>query len=206
LAHFGWSLHPTAAVRAESVGGESGHCQNAAGCFVGWVDLKWHISHVRGFLELGMVKEAKAELDAIAEPEARRPEVVALRVGLLQAEERWRELRRYARSLAETEPGESGWWILWAFAARRAATVRAAEKILLEAEVRHPQDATIQFNLGCYACQEGDLSKAKERVLHAIALDSAFLKHALEDPDLQPLRDAEPDWINGGSDATQTEA
>jgi hypothetical protein len=170
------------------------------------VDLKWRISHVRGYLELGMVKEAKAELDAIADADARRPEVVALRVGMLQAAEQWRELRKYAQGLVEAEPGESGWWIIWAYAARRGSTVKAAEKILLAAEAQHPLDATIQFNLGCYACQLGDLSAAKARVVRAIGLDSSFLKHALEDPDLQPLRDAEPDWINSEGGETRTEA
>ena len=164
------------------------------------VELKWRISHVRGYLELGMVKEAKAELDAIPAASAQSPEVVALWVGMLQATEQWRELRRYAKGLVETDPNESGWWIIWAYATRRAATVKAAQKILLEAAERHPQDATIQFNLGCYACQLDDLAEAKARVVRAIALDSSFLKNALDDPDLKPLRDAEPDWINSTPD------
>lgn len=170
------------------------------------VDLKWRISHVRGYLELGMVKEARAELEAIPDDEARRPEVVALRVGMLQATENWRQLRRYAQTLVELDPTEAGWWIIWAYAVRRATSVKAAEKILLEAEHHHPQDATIQFNLGCYACQLGDLAAAKGRVVRAIALDSAYLKSALEDPDLQPLRQAEPDWINDDGGAAGTKS
>ncbi len=165
------------------------------------MDLKWRISHVRGYLELGMVKEAKAELACLTEEEARRPEIVALRVGMLQATENWRELRRYAQELVEADPSDPGWWIVLAYAARRAVSVKAATKVLLEAEGRHPQDATIQFNLGCYACQLGDLAAAKARIVRAISIDSSFLKNALEDPDLQPLRQAEPDWINtGGGD------
>jgi len=160
------------------------------------VNLKWRISHVRGYLELGMVKEAKAELDAVPAAEARRPEVVALRVAMLQATEKWRPLRKLAGELVAAEPGEAGWWIMWAYATRRAASVRAAEKILLQAEEKHPKEATIQFNLGCYACLMGDLSTAKARVVRAIALDRDYLKNARDDPDLQPLRDAEPDWMD----------
>ena len=163
------------------------------------MELKWRLSHVRGYLELGMVIEANAELDAIPADEALRPEVVALKVGLFQAAQKWRELRTYAKELVEADPAEAGWWIIWAFAARRAATVKAAEKILLRAEAQHPRDATIQFNLGCYACQLGDFPTAKARIVRAISLDSDFLKNALEDPDLQPLRDSEPDWINTDS-------
>lgn len=163
------------------------------------MELKWRLSHVRGYLELGMVKEAKAELDAIPEDEARRPEVVAMRVGLLQATEQWRPLRKYARELVAVDPGEAGWWIIWAYAARRADSVKAAQKVLREAEGHHPKDATVQFNLGCYACLLGDLAEAKARVVRAIAIDNSFLKNAIDDPDLLQLREAEPDWMNTDS-------
>lgn len=175
------------------------------GSFSG-VDLKWRISHVRGYLELGMVKEAKAELEAIPPAEAKLPQVVALRVGMLQATEQWRALRTYAKQLVEEDPEEAGWWIVLAFAARRATSVKAAERVLLSAEKLHPRDPTVQFNLGCYACLLGKLEAAKERVVRAIALDGEFLKNALEDPDLQALRDAEPDWINSDGGETRTEA
>lgn len=153
-----------------------------------------------------MVKEAKAELDAIPPEEARLPQVVAMRVGMLQASEQWRALRTYAKELVAADPDEAGWWIVLAFAARRATSVKAAEKVLLDAEKLHPRDPTVQFNLGCYACLLGKLTAAKERVVRAIALDSAFLKNALEDPDLQALREAEPDWINSDDGETRTEA
>ena len=170
------------------------------GAWLEVVDLKWRILHARGYLELGMFKESKAELDAIPAAQAPIPEVVALRVGLLQTAGRWRELLKFAHELVKQQPDEAGWWILWAFAARRASSLEKAEKILLTAEARHPKEATIQFNLGCYASQLGNLPAAKTRVIRAIALDNAFLKHALEDPDLQPLRDAQPDWINAAGD------
>lgn len=147
-----------------------------------------------------MVKEAKAELDAVPEEEARRPEVVALRVGMLQATEQWRALLKYAQKLVTIDPGEAGWWIIRAYAARRATSVKAAQSILLEAESLHSQDATVQFNLACYASQLGDFAEAKARVVRAVALDSSFLKNAMDDPDLQPLRDAEPDWMNAAGE------
>ncbi len=143
-----------------------------------------------------MVKEAAAELEAIPDEEARRPEVVALRVGMLQATEQWRALRSYARELVASDPSEAGWWIIWAYASRRADSVKAAQKVLREAEEHHPQDGTIQFNLGCYACLLGDLPEAKARVVRSISIDNSFLKNAMDDPDLKALREAEPDWMN----------
>ena len=44
-----------------------------------------------------------------------------------------------------------------------------------------------QFNLGCYACQLGDIEQAKTRVGKAIELDAKFKLLALDDADLEPL-------------------
>ena len=63
-----------------------------------------------------------------------------------------------------------------------------SEAILRDAETHHPDEPTIQFNLGCYACQRGDLTEARRRVERAIALDGDFRRQAREDADLAPLR------------------
>lgn len=46
----------------------------------------------------------------------------------------------------------------------------------------------IKYNLGCYACQLGDLEEARGLVAAAIALNGKFRAMALDDPDLEPLR------------------
>jgi tetratricopeptide (TPR) repeat protein len=154
--------------------------------------LKWRLSHVRGYLQLGMNRAAQAELDAIPAADARRPEVLALRVALLQETKRWRTLRKLAGELVDQDPEEAAWWVIWAYASRRAASLATAERILLQAEARHPRDATIQFNLGCYACLRGDLETAQARVARAIQLDDEFRASARTDPDLAALRVAVP--------------
>lgn len=72
--------------------------------------------------------------------------------------------------------------------------------ILLDAEKLHPKHAMIQFNLGCYACQLGNLEEAKSRVAVAISLDGQFRGKALDDPDLEPLWD---EIANGQADDFQ---
>ena len=106
-----------------------------------------------------------------------------------------------ARKLVLRQPAESGWWITWAYATRRSQSLHAAEAILLEAERTHPQEAAIQFNLGCYACQRGDLAEARRRVDQAIALDKTFKESAATDPDLAPLREAEAGSRRGAKGA-----
>jgi Tfp pilus assembly protein PilF len=136
-----------------------------------------------------MVAEAAAELEAIAPPDNDVTEVVAVRLALLQHQEQWPALRDLAREFVRRVPTEPAGWVTWAYATRRSESLEAAEKILLEAEQLHPKEATIHFNLGCYACQRGDLVTARQRVDRAIALDKHFAAAAAVDPDLAPLRE-----------------
>lgn len=153
--------------------------------------LNRHLSYAQGYLELGMLKEAAAELDLIPAPANDSSAVLALRLALLQEKKNWNALRLAAETFVRREPREAGGWITWAYATRRDQSLASAEKILLEAEQMHPSEATIQFNLGCYACQRGDLREARRRVNRAIALEKSFRSLAATDPDLAPLREAE---------------
>ena len=149
---------------------------------------RWLLSHARGYLELGMVEEAAAELAQLPSERHDDLEVLALRVLVLREQSRWLELSHAANELIRRQPELADWWITAAYATRRAVSLHEAEAILREAELLHPKEPTIQFNLGCYACQRGDLPEARRRVDAAIALDEHFRAAAAADPDLAPLR------------------
>lgn len=149
------------------------------------------LSYAQGYLTLGMIAEAAAELDGIVGPDAQSSEVISVRLAVLHEQKNWPEVRDLARELARRDPAEAAVWVTWAYATRRAESLAAAEKILREAELHHPAEPTIQFNLGCYACQRGDLIAARARVDGAIALDEKFAALAATDPDLAPLRAAD---------------
>jgi len=161
------------------------------------MNLRWQLSHVRGYLDLGMVAEAEAELAAIPPPASERPEVHALRVAVLHEKRDWPELRRVAAVLVQQQPDQPGWWVSFAFATRRTASIEDAREILLAAERAHPEEAIIHFNLGCYACQLGELEEARRRVWRSIELRSELRELAHHDPDLQPLRDQDPQVFAG---------
>jgi Flp pilus assembly protein TadD len=158
------------------------------------METKWLLSQAHGYIGLGMIEEAARELDQIPAESAQKTEVLALRALVLQEQAKWPPLAEVAHTLVERQPAECGWWITWAYATRRSRSLEAAEKILLEAERTHPKEATIQFNLGCYACQRGDLAEARRRVERALELDPSFREVAANDPDLAPLR-----AVDGGS-------
>jgi Tfp pilus assembly protein PilF len=157
------------------------------------MQTKWRLSHAQGYLSLGMVAEAAAELELIPEGERDEPAVLALRAAVLQERCEWPALRALAADFVRRAPEEAAGWVTWAYATRRAESIVAAETILLDAERLHPLEPTIQFNLGCYACQRGALAEAQRRVDRAIALDKTFAALAATDSDLEPLRALRPD-------------
>lgn len=161
------------------------------------MNLRWRLSHAQGYFELGALDEAWAELDALDADNAARVEVLGLRALILQEKHDWPAMQKIAAELARREPHEAGWWVMWAYATRRAQSLADAEAILRQAETLHPDEATIQFNLGCYACQQGQLSIARIRVDRAIALDAKFRSAAETDPDLAPLRATPPGSPSG---------
>ncbi|MGH8016725.1 MAG: tetratricopeptide repeat protein [Opitutaceae bacterium] len=155
------------------------------------MNLRWRLSQIRGYLALGMVRHAEKELEDMRPEHAELTEVKALQVAILQEKKNWPRLRQVAGELVKREPGDAGWWVTLAYATRRAVSLAAARRILLEAEKRHPAEAVIQFNLGCYACQLGDLKEARVRVDRAVELDANFKEARAHDPDLERLRGLE---------------
>lgn len=153
---------------------------------------RWLLSHARGYIELGLLAEAAAELDQLPPTSSTDDEVLELRLIILRDQGHWVELCGVAGELVRRQPASAEVWITFAYATRRARSLAEAEAILREAELRHPREATIQFNLGCYACQRGDLPEARRRVAAAVALAPQFLAAAETDPDLAPLRATRP--------------
>jgi Flp pilus assembly protein TadD len=109
------------------------------------------------------------------------------------AAKKWDMAAAVASHLVKIDPQTAGWWISLAYAVRRTESVEKAEAILLRAQAIHPRVAMIAFSLACYASVAGRMAEAKEHLRHAIDLDKAVRKLALDDEDLKPLWD----WIGG---------
>ena len=74
-----------------------------------------------------------------------------------------------------------------AWGQRRGTGILEAEKTLLTAIERFPKEATILFNLACYASKQGRLDEARERLKTAIELEPGFKEAALRDDDLEAI-------------------
>jgi hypothetical protein len=154
------------------------------------MNWKWRVRHARGYRELGLIKDAQHELTLVPADRAEESDVLAEHAALSQELGSWKKLAGVCGRLARRHPEDPCWWVMWAYGARRANSLASAEKILLEAEALHRGNATIQFNLGCYACQLGNFAAAQMRVKRAIAIDAHFRQLAETDSDLEPLRGA----------------
>jgi tetratricopeptide (TPR) repeat protein len=146
-----------------------------------------YLSAAEGFAALGMFEDANGELEKI-DPFCRAlPEVLAVRLAVYEGSKHWELAEVVAKKLFAQDPGNPHWAISLAYATRRLGSLERAQAILLEAMKRHPKEPIIPYNLACYACQTGELARARDYLSVAFTLQPECRVMALDDRDLQPL-------------------
>jgi hypothetical protein len=150
-----------------------------------------HLSAALGWLGLGDVAEARAELALIEEGLQNHPSVLEARWLICAHENQWDEGLPFAQSLVKNAPDRPESWLHHAYTLRRAreGSVRKAWEALLPAFDKFPEEPIISFNLSCYACQMNDLDAARTWLKRALVIGGKekIKRQALEDPDLKPL-------------------
>ncbi len=146
-----------------------------------------HLQTAVGYLELGMIEEAAAEVENIAPEDKTRVEVMDFRLDLFCATEKWDGIEAVARHLVENYNWSSKWAIDLARALRRTTGIASAMEALMRAEETFPDCAIIHYNLACYACIEGDLQTTKARLKKAFVLSPDLRLAAMDDTDLEPM-------------------
>jgi tetratricopeptide (TPR) repeat protein len=149
------------------------------------------LSAAEGWLELGDVPEARAELDLIQAGFREHPEVLKVRWAICAQEKDWLAALHVGRRLVGLSPEEPFGWLHQAYALRRAPEggLKAAWDSLFPALEKFPDIPIIPYNLACYACQLGQWDQARELLKRALTIgDGRHIREiALQDPDLQPL-------------------
>lgn len=146
-----------------------------------------HFERAQGWLLLENHAAAERALRLIPAAFRQRSEVRQFRAQLHLSAGRWAKAVPLLRRLQKQDPTEPQYAVSLAFAVRRADSIVAAEKILLEARTRFPQEAVIWFNLACYAAQQDRLPDAHNLLREAVRRESAYRDLAKADPDLAPL-------------------
>jgi hypothetical protein len=150
-----------------------------------------HLSAAIGWLELGNLVEAEADLNRISAEQQCHPDVLEVRWIVLAQGKRWESALQIARTLVKLAPGRASGWLHHAYSLRRASRdgLKLAWDALLPAYGKFPRVATIPYNLSCYACQMHQIEEARTWLHRALKIgDKTEIKQmALEDLDLQPL-------------------
>jgi tetratricopeptide (TPR) repeat protein len=149
------------------------------------------LSAAEGWFELGNIVEAKAELNRISEPRRNHPLVLTVHWMLSAHEKDWPAALEIAGKLVELAPEFAFSWLNRAYALRRApgGGLQAAWDALIPALDRFPEEATVFYNLACYACQMRRPEDARLLLKQALTVgDKTRIKAmALKDSDLEPL-------------------
>lgn len=147
-----------------------------------------HVKYAQGYAELGLFREAHAELAAIDPLDAGLPEVINAHVSVTWEAKQWESLIEHAHYLARRAPKEERGWIAWAYALRELGRIAEAKSVLLEAEPLHGADsAVLHYNLACYHCLLGELAEARLRLRTAFRMHAPFKEDARKDRDLEAI-------------------
>ncbi len=146
------------------------------------------IEYARGYLELGMSKEAAAELNTIASSDQNSIAVLRVYVDLFMDTKQWTKVIAAAEPVCKSTPKDEGAWIAWAYALRELQQTKEAQDVLLRAEPLHEKTCDVlHYNLACYACLLGNLKEARRRLTKAIKMDKQWQESALSDTDLETM-------------------
>ena len=152
-----------------------------------------YFSAAVGWLELGNLAEAQAELAQISPAQQEQPSVLELRWMVAAEQKLWEEGLQIAKALLRRAPKRSSGWLHQAYALRRVPDggVQKAWEALLPAFDKFPRESIIPFNLSCYACQMRQLDAARDWLQRALAVGGKekIKQMALKDSDLEPLWD-----------------
>jgi len=142
----------------------------------------------QGYLELGMVEEALAELSGVKSLEAGDPDLVELRLHIMMHAERWSEALVVAEELLRLNPSAVPAYIHGAFALHELGRTAEARDLLLRGPEILRKDPTYHYNIGCYEAVLGNSESAKQSLERSFALDETYRGFAKKDPDLEAIR------------------
>jgi tetratricopeptide (TPR) repeat protein len=152
-----------------------------------------YLSAAMGWLGLGQPTEAAIELAMISSEYEGHPDVLEVRWVIYVQRQKWQSALQAARTLVQTAPERSSGWLHQAYALRRLPEggLQKAWDALLPAYNQFPKEATIPYNLSCYACQLQQLEEARLWLQRALKIGNKdrIKEMALDDPDLKPLWD-----------------
>ena len=148
-----------------------------------------HLLAAQGWVELGNLCEASAELEQIAPALKSHPAVLEVRWQIHAQATQWAECVELAAAIIRADPTVAMGWIHRSYALHELNRTAEARDGLLSVARLFPDELTIPYNLACYECKLGNVAKAREWLGKIFATEHAaeWKATALEDLDLKPL-------------------
>ena len=142
----------------------------------------------QGYLELGMVEEALAELVAVQSPMISDPDLIEMRLHILMQGGRWSDALASAEELLRLNSSALSAYIHGAFALHELGRTTEARDLLLRGPQVLRKDPTFHYNIGCYEAVLGNNDSAMRSLKKSFALDETYRDFAKQDPDLEAIR------------------
>ena len=138
----------------------------------------------QGYLELGMVEDALAELSFIGISGLNDPDIIELRLHILMQGRKWNEAIAAAEELLRIKNDALPAYIHGAFALHETGRTAEARDLLLKGPSLLRKDPTFHYNIGCYEAVLGNREAALQSLRQSFAMDKTFRDFAQRDPDL----------------------
>ena len=145
------------------------------------------LQYANGYLDLGMVDDAEAELDAISDDDQYDYGTLSMRTRLYSERKDWERMESMSRDLIALDDNEVFGWVNLAYALRELERVEEAKETATQGLARQPKEAVLWFNLACYCSLLGEVEDASTHLDKAIELEKSFESSAVDDPDLENL-------------------
>ncbi|MBT3480337.1 MAG: hypothetical protein HN457_02750 [Opitutales bacterium] len=145
------------------------------------------LQYANGYLDLGMVHDAKAELDLIDEKDRSNSEVLSMRVRLFLEARNWKKMVTLSKQLVELDSDVAFGWVNWAYALRELERIEEAKDVAIRGLGSIPREAVLWFNLACYCSLLGEVEDSSNHLNKSIALEKSFEAKSVDDPDLDNL-------------------
>lgn len=156
-------------------------------CFTMVVPRK-RLAYALGYIELSMLKDARAELARLSDKERETPEAMAVLIELGMVEDDWRSVIQLAPRVAAIAPSVERPWIAWAYALRELGQIEEAREVLSRgATAIEKPTVLVDYNLACYDCLLGDHGEARRRLARVFKREPTWRDQAADDPDLKDL-------------------
>jgi hypothetical protein len=143
-----------------------------------------------GWLELGSLGDATAELDGVSPDSRSHPDVLHLRWQIGRKAKTWDICFELARALTETAPHDPRAWTSLAQTFYFTSRIHEAYDLAVSKITKFPAHWPLYYDAACYACLTGRLAQAKQFLQLATLLgnEDEVRLLASEDPDLEALR------------------